>query len=168
MFLSIKNFPVIYKYFIIWLKFTWPFLHSMTFRLFTVFLIFFLIFLMFIFESEREHEWGRGRERGRHGIQNRLQALSCQHRAWGRAQTHKLQDHDLSRSGTLNWLSLPGASQQGFSLKVHKQQGWASVHIPSPLYIFSYMFLLLFLLLPNVYSIIPFLISWKYEKILFI
>ena len=27
---------------------------------------FVLIFLMFIFEGETEHEWGRGRDRGRH------------------------------------------------------------------------------------------------------
>ena len=44
-----------------------------------------LIFLMFIFEREREStcvcKWGKGRERGRHRIRNRLQALSCQHRA---------------------------------------------------------------------------------------
>ena len=32
-------------------------------------------------QIETEHEWGRGRERGRHRIQSRLQALSCQHRA---------------------------------------------------------------------------------------
>ena len=36
-------------------------------------------------ERERErvskYEWGKGRERGRHRIQSRLQALSCQHTA---------------------------------------------------------------------------------------
>ena len=127
----------------------------------------YFFFNIYFWERERERMGEGQRERE---TQNRKQApgseLSVQSPRG--ARTHKLQDHDLSRSGTLNWLSLPGASQQGFSLKVHKQQGWASVHIPSPLYIFSYMFLLLFLLLPNVYSIIPFLISWKYEKILFI
>ena len=77
------------------------------------FLFYFLlkIFLMFIhfWETEREHEWGRGRERGRHWIQSRLQAPSCHHRAQRRARTHGLQDHDLSRSWTLNRLSHPGA-----------------------------------------------------------
>ena len=60
--------------------------------------IFSKFFKMFIFDREREteHEWGRGRERGRHRIGSRLQALSCQHRARPRAQTHKPRDHDLS------------------------------------------------------------------------
>ena len=31
---------------------------------------------MFIFEREREREWGKDRERWRHRIQSRLQALS--------------------------------------------------------------------------------------------
>ena len=43
-------------------------------------------------ETETEHEWGRGRERGRHRIGNRLQALSCQHRAQRGART---QEHDI-------------------------------------------------------------------------
>ena len=76
------------------------------------FIIFFNI-LMFIYlflrERETGHEWGRGRERGRHRILSRLQAPSCQHRAWGRAQTHGLWDHDLRRRWMLNQLSHPGA-----------------------------------------------------------
>ena len=40
---------------------------------------------------------------------NRLQALSCQHRARRGARTHELWDHDLSLSRTLNRLSHPGA-----------------------------------------------------------
>ena len=42
--------------------------------------LFFLIFnvSLFLREAETEHEWGKGRERGRHRIQSRLQALSCQ------------------------------------------------------------------------------------------
>ena len=47
-------------------------------------------------------------ERETHRIQSRLQALSCQHRAWCKAQTHRLWDHDLSRSRTLNRLNQPG------------------------------------------------------------
>ena len=64
---------------------------------------------MLIFERERETECqqGRGRERGRHGIRSRLQALSCQHRAQCGAQAHKPWDHDLSQSWTLNRLSHP-------------------------------------------------------------
>ena len=72
-------------------------------------------FLMFIYLSEREREspskgcrQGRGRERGRHRIQSRLQALSCQHRAPHGARTHEPRDHDLSWSRALNWLSHPG------------------------------------------------------------
>ena len=68
---------------------------------------------MFIFfkrsrERESEHESGRDGERRRHRIWSRLQALSCQHRARRGAQTHEPQDHDLSWSQTLNWLSHPG------------------------------------------------------------
>ena len=39
---------------------------------------------------------------------SRLQPPSGQHRARRRARTHKLRDHDLSRSQTLNQLSHPG------------------------------------------------------------
>ena len=34
--------------------------------------------VLFIFETETEHGQGRGRERGRHGIQNKLQAVSTE------------------------------------------------------------------------------------------
>ena len=67
---------------------------------------------MFIYFWERETEWkwwrGRERERERHRIWSRLQALSCQHRAWCGAQTHKLWGHDLSRSPALSSLNHPG------------------------------------------------------------
>ena len=43
---------------------------------------------MFIFEKECEQV--RDRERGRHRIRSRLQALSCQHRARRGARTHKI------------------------------------------------------------------------------
>ena len=70
---------------------------------------FFNVYLFLI-----EHEWGRGRERGRPRIRSRLQALSCQHRARRGARTHRLRDHDLSRSRTLNRLSHPGALTNTF------------------------------------------------------
>ena len=44
----------------------------------------------------------------------RLQALSCQHRARHGARTHRLGDHDLSRSRTLNRLSHLGTPQIHF------------------------------------------------------
>ena len=62
-------------------------------------------------EKETEHEQRKVRERGRHRIGNRLQALSCQHRAGCRARPHEPQDLDLSRSRTLHRLSHPRASQ---------------------------------------------------------
>ena len=64
---------------------------------------------LYLFLKQTECKWGRGRERGRHRIWSRFQALSYQHRAGCGAQTHKLSDHDLSRSWTLNQLSQPGA-----------------------------------------------------------
>ena len=70
--------------------------------------IFFVLFLMFSFIFERQSRWG-GAERRRHRNQSRLQALSCQHRAWRGAWSHELwHDHDLNRSEMLNWLSHPG------------------------------------------------------------
>ena len=72
--------------------------------------------LMFIcfWERETECEQGRCRERGRHRIWSRLQSLSCHHRTWLRAQTHKPWDYDVSQSLTLNWLSHPGAHEIHF------------------------------------------------------
>ena len=59
---------------------------------------FFLIFNVDLFLRERDRARVREeqRERGRHSIRSRLQALSCQHRAWCWAQTHELWDRDLS------------------------------------------------------------------------
>ena len=61
------------------------------------------LFLMFIhfWERETECKWERGRERGRHRIESRLQAPSCQHRPWHRAQTHERRHHDRSEVGHL-------------------------------------------------------------------
>ena len=77
-------------------------------------------FLMFIHfwdkERETESEQGRGRERGTNRIQSRLLSLSCQHRAWHRAWTHKPRDYDLSWSQMLNRLSHPSAPLKIFSI----------------------------------------------------
>ena len=56
---------------------------------------------MFIFETKTEGEQGRGRERGRHRIGNRLQALSHQPSARRGAQTHGPRDRDLAEVGRL-------------------------------------------------------------------
>ena len=74
-----------------------------------VFYLFLKFLCLFLFESETEHEQGRGRERGKHWIRSRLQALSCQHRAWFGFWPQEPWDHDLSRSWKLNQLSHPGA-----------------------------------------------------------
>ena len=88
---------------------------------------------MFIYfwerDRETEHEWGRGRERGRHRIRSRLEALSCQHRAWHGARTHELWDHDLSRSQTLKQLSHPGAPVFNY-FRFHIQVRSCSICLP--------------------------------------
>ena len=72
--------------------------------------LFFNVFFIYFWErAETECEWVGGRERGRHRIPSRLQALSCQHGARCGARTHRPWDHDLSWSRTLNRLSHPGA-----------------------------------------------------------
>ena len=68
---------------------------------------FFLTFIYF-WDKERQSMDGGGSERGRHRIWNRLQALSCQHRARRGAWTHRPRDHDLSWSRTLDQLSHAG------------------------------------------------------------
>ena len=71
---------------------------------------FFFFFNVYLFLRQRETEHERGRsERGWHRIWNRLQALSCQHKAQRGARTHGPWDRDLSRSRPLNRLSHPGA-----------------------------------------------------------
>ena len=56
---------------------------------------------LFLGQRETEHERGRGRERGRHRIGNRLQALSHQPRARRGARTHGPRDRDLAEVGRL-------------------------------------------------------------------
>ena len=64
---------------------------------------------LFTFERGSMNEQEKGRERRRHRILSRLQALSCQHRDRRGARIHGLRDTDLNRSQTLNPLSHPGA-----------------------------------------------------------
>ena len=64
---------------------------------------------IFIYFWERPSVSKGGAERKGDRIRSRLQALSCQHRASRRAQTHKPRDHDLSLSRSLNQLNHPGA-----------------------------------------------------------
>ena len=76
---------------------------------------------LFIFERETECEQEWRRERGRHRIGSRLQALSCQPRARRGARTHRPWDHDLSRSRTLNWLSHPDAPRVDLESPHHRK-----------------------------------------------
>ena len=62
---------------------------------------FFFNVYLFLGQRETEHERGRGRERGRHRIGNRLQALSHKPRARHGARIHRPQDHDLAEVGRL-------------------------------------------------------------------
>ena len=90
------------------------------------FSFFFNFFNVYSFLRERVHvrmhasmSWGVGegqRQRGRHRMGSRLQVLSYQHQTrWG-ARTHRLWDHDLSRSWPLNQLSHAGAPVLEFFL----------------------------------------------------
>ena len=69
--------------------------------IFYFFFNFFSTFILFLGQRETEHERGRGRERGRHRIGNRLQALSHQPRARRWARTHGPRDRDLAEVGRL-------------------------------------------------------------------
>ena len=62
---------------------------------------FFFSTFIYFWDRETEHERGRGRERGRHRIGSRLQALSHQPRARRGARTHGLRDRDLAEVGCL-------------------------------------------------------------------
>ena len=83
---------------------------------------------------ETEHEQGRGRERGRHRIGNRLQAPSSLHRAGYQARTPGVWDHDLSRSRTLNRLSHPGAPIYLFLIERESRGEGDKESIPSRLH----------------------------------
>ena len=75
------------------------------------------MFIYFERERETEPKWGRRRERRRHRIWSRIEALSCQHRARRGTWTHKPQYHDLSWSQMLSRLSHPGAPTSDFIFK---------------------------------------------------
>ena len=77
------------------------------------FLLIFLCLLTFERERRRQSMSRGGVEREGDRIWSRLQALSCQRRAWHGAWTHEPQDHDLSRSQMLNRQSHPGAPTNG-------------------------------------------------------
>ena len=85
--------------------------------------------LFFERETETEYELGRGRERGRLNPQNRLQALSCQHRARRGAWTREPWDHDLSLSWMPNWPSYPGAPK---TVQLFRHFGISWKHNPMP------------------------------------
>ena len=55
--------------------------------------VFFNVYL-FLRDRETEHEQRVGRERGKHRLGSRFQALSCQRRAQRGARTHKPRDRD--------------------------------------------------------------------------
>ena len=63
---------------------------------FFCFFNFFSNVYLFLGQRNTEHEQGRGKERGRHRIGNRVQALSHQPRARRGARTHGPRDHDLA------------------------------------------------------------------------
>ena len=92
---------------------------------------------------------GRSRERGRHRIWNRLQALSCQHRAQRRARTHGPRDHDLSWSRTFNRLSHPGTPNCcsfRWACLHEVRRGWLSQwKHPHDMFFFVYFFKFLFI-----------------------
>ena len=75
--------------------------------------------IIYFWDRERQSRNGGGSERGSHRIWNRLQALSCQHRAWRGAWTHKPWDHEFNR------LSHPGVpSYSLFYQKFLNQESW--------------------------------------------
>ena len=79
-----------------------------------IYLKFFFNIYLFLRQRETEHEWGEGQREGDTEFGSRLQAPSCQHRARRGARTCEPQDHDLSRSRTLNRLSHPSTPNRSF------------------------------------------------------
>ena len=83
----------------------------------------FNVYLFFERETKTEHEWGKGRERGRYRIRSRLQVPSCQHRAGHKAQAQEPRDYDLGRSQMLNQLSHPGTPDSTCLKKAYQSGG---------------------------------------------
>ena len=75
-------------------------------------------FNVYFWRRERVRAGEGQRERGKHRIQSRIQALSCQHRARHGAWTHEPWDHDLSPSRTLNLLSHPSVPNSFYLTKI--------------------------------------------------
>ena len=93
-------------------------------------------FNVYLFLRER---WGHGvAKRGGQRIWSKLYVDS---RAWWRAWIHKLWDHDLSRSWTLNWLSHQGASMISFHTDVTKILNSLKIHFITLLWFLSILFL---------------------------
>ena len=75
---------------------------------------------LFIYFWKREKVWVEKRQRERRRErEDPKQAACCQCRTWHWAQTHKLWDHDLSRSQMLNRLSHPCALKVCNNLKMY-------------------------------------------------
>ena len=108
------------------------------FILFYFILFYFILFILFfkcLLLKERDRMcMGEGqRERGRHKIQSRVQALSCQHRAQHGSWTHELWDHDLSWGQTLNRLSHPGVPELYILKEKFCQGPWVAQSVKHPL-----------------------------------
>ena len=68
-----------------------------------------VVMFIYLLWGRKSTSGGRAEREERARIRSRLQTLIGLHRAWRRAQTHKLWDHDLRWSRSLNRLSHPGA-----------------------------------------------------------
>ena len=71
-------------------------------------------FLTFLFIFERQSMSGGGAERWGDTESQAASRLSAVSREPGAARTHEPWDHDLSGSGTINWLSHPGIPWDDF------------------------------------------------------
>ena len=89
-------------------------------------------FNLYFWNRERQSASGGGAETGRHRIRNRLQALSCQHKAQSGAQTQEPPYHDPRRSPTLNWLSHPVALISHFKYTYFNSSGCFNCQFASP------------------------------------
>ena len=90
----------------------------------------------YLFLRVRKSKSRRGAERETHRIWSGLQALSCQHRARRGAPAHKLRDHALSWSRTLNRPEPPRLpllfSFRGFFWDIRRLRDWAVSSLTCP------------------------------------